>query len=451
MERNVLVMGLGRSGCAAAHLLRNEGYKVIAVDQGGGSVGSEALGLLVAKGVDIHLHADCLPAGRFALGVVSPGIPDHSPWVQQARGQCDEVISELELGYRYCDCPILAITGTNGKSTLTCLIDSMLRAAGLRSAAGGNLGVPLCELALGSHALDWVVAEVSSFQLELVRYFRPRGGIFLNLQPDHLDRHGTMEHYLALKSRLFANMQAGDMAVVEHALLPMVQAVTPQAENGGLQWMTFGGAEADWCYDPYRHAVTGVWGGREVCMSLSQTYFDNPVLGAAAAAAVGLVHCCCGVGEDVLGQALVQFQPLPHRMQVVGVWSGIRYIDDSKATNLAAMVAAVSMQDRPVRLIAGGLLKENDVDWVKQVLKKHVSCVYLIGTAGKMLEQAWADALCVCYCETLENAMKRIFREVLSGDVVLLSPGCASFDQFRSYAERGDRFSGIVVAANEKE
>ncbi len=448
-----LVLGMGRSGVAAAALLQSLGYQTTVLDEGVGSASSDMRDRLRRLGVQILEHQKSIPRQSFDVTVVSPGIALDHPLVVAAQFACPEVISELELGYRYCECPLLAVTGTNGKSTLVALLDQMLRQRGLRSRAGGNLGTPLCELVFESRTLDWIVVEVSSFQLELVRHFRPHGAVLLNVQPDHLDRHHTMEQYFKLKCRLFEQMGRGNAAVVQDALLSAVQHEVACFSHTGPDWISFGDKAGMWRYDADAHAIVGPCvGGRHapVCVSVRDTYFDNGVTGQTAAAAVGLLSGDSDCTYACMERAIALFSPLPHRTEIVGDVDGVRYIDDSKATNIASLCAAVSMQNRPVHLIAGGILKEKDVFVAKQVLIKHVSCVYLIGDAASYLEQAWGQDVLVMVCGTLEKAMEVIFNRVQSGDVVLLSPGCASFDQFGSYAERGTRFANIVAAREQE-
>ena len=436
-----LVLGLGRSGVAAARLLKAQGMRVTVVDQGEGSAAPAEVEALRGEGVSMLRNCRDLPEGPFALCVVSPGIDCQSAWVQEMTGRCGDVISELELGWLHCRCPVLAVTGTNGKSTLTKLLSEMICASGRRAEPSGNYGIPLCTSAMRSASLDWIVAEVSSFQLELVRDFRPRIGIMLNLQPDHLGRHGTMERYLALKARMFANMGAGDTALVYEVDDARIRAA---AGSGAPSWHRFGAsAGCDARYDAVRHEVTWTVDGCAMRVPLTGTRFDNPVTGLTAAAAVG-AGACCGLDAGTMLRAITGFVPLAHRMEDAGVAGGIRFIDDSKATNLTAVQAALEMTSEPVRLIAGGQFKEKDANIIKEVLKKRVSSAYLIGESAEVFASAWRDDIPCRHCGDLETAVKAAWQDACPGDIVLLSPGCASFDQFRSYADRGERFKDVV-------
>lgn len=444
-KNHALVIGLGRSGVAASRLLCAHGYAVTLIDEGVGRTSVSVQQELENAGITVLTFQKHIPHGTFGLVVVSPGVPSDHPFVLAAQSVCEDVISELELGYRYCSCPIFAVTGTNGKSTLVALLDHMLSCLGLQSKACGNLGTPLCDLVQESPGLDWLVVEVSSFQLELIRDFRPRCAVLLNLQPDHLDRHKDMQTYLAIKCRIFEKMGQGDVAVVMADLLPEVRKILNSTDSDGVRWVPFG-ALPDWHYDTGAHAILGCdpTTSTSISIDVHESYFDQAITGQTAAAAVTALARCVEPDFSRFSKALRTFSPLPHRMQWVADLAGVGFINDSKATNMAAMCAAVSMQCRPVHLIAGGQLKEKDVFFAKQVLKKHVSCVYVIGDAADFLAQAWGEDVTVIHSGTLENAMHMIFKHVKPSEVVLLSPGCASFDQFRSYVERGEKFIQIV-------
>lgn len=436
-----LVLGLGRSGVAAARLLQAQGMCVTVADQGGGSAAPEEAEALRADGVCILRNCQDLPAGDFEHCVVIPGIDYQSAWVKEMDGRCADVISELELGWRHCRCPVLAVTGTNGKSTLTKLLSEMICASGQRAEPSGNYGIPLCSSAMRSGSLDWIVAEVSSFQLELVRDFRPRIGIMLNLQPDHLGRHGTMERYLALKARMFANMGNGDTALVYEVDDARIRAA---AGSGAPSWYRFGASAAcDARYEAVRHEITWKADGCDMRIPIAGTRFDNPVTGLTAAAAVG-AGACCGLDARTMQRAIAGYVPLPHRMEDAGESGGIRFIDDSKATNLTAVQAALEMTSEPVRLIAGGQFKEKDANIIKEVLKKRVSSVYLIGESAEVFASAWRNDIPCRHCGDLVTAVHAAWQDACPGDIILLSPGCASFDQFRSYADRGERFKDVV-------
>lgn len=434
----VLVLGLGISGMAAATLLLREGHTVTVLDASHGPEQQERAAALRISGARVILDAERIPDGVFDFCVVSPGLSFESPWSREVRARGLPVVTELDLGAARCRCPIVAVTGTNGKSTLVKLCADLLCAAGLRAEPAGNYGVPLCDVAGRSASLDWVVVEVSSFQMEWPGAFRPRVGVLLNVQPDHLDRHGSLAHYRALKARLFANMGKGDSCVVPATLADMADT----AARRGARLLAFGEDDAvAYCYRPGTVSRRG--DNEVVATDIAGTYFDNPILGLAAAAACGVADAC-GVENATIERTIRAFTPLPHRMQRVASYDGVTYIDDSKATNLAAMVAALRMTPPPVFLIAGGLLKEKDLDCVKEVLAKRVARIYLVGNSTIDMESAWGGIVDCRMSGTLERAVAQAAESAKPRTTVLLSPGCASFDQFRNYGERGDCFQKLV-------
>ena len=430
MSKSALILGLGVSGVAAARLLLAEGVAVTAVD----AMDNEALRTMAtaleAEGGRVVLGCDALPDAAADVCVTSPGVASDSAWMVALRERGVPVMSELALGADRCVCPILAVTGTNGKSTLVKLCAEALRCGGKRAAIAGNYGTPLCAVAGESADLDWIVAEVSSFQLEYPGTFTPAVGVLLNIQSDHLDRHGSMAAYRAIKLRLFSRMTAAHTALIPDTLADCFTAA---------RCVTFG-RTAGAGYRLDGHSVTGPGG---LSVSLAGTPFDNPILGLAAAAAVG-AGAACGVPAAAVESALGSLETLPHRMQVVARRDGITYIDDSKATNLAALQAALWMVEGPVRLIAGGQLKEKELDFVKEGLANKVLAVYVIGESANAMEMAWQDVVPCRGCGHLAEAVRIARQEARAGETVLLSPGTASFDQFRDYKDRGNQFTALV-------
>ena len=436
---SALVLGLGSSGMAAADLLLGEGTAVTAVDSADSAELRNAADKLKAAGARVMLGCKKLPGGEFSVCVLSPGIDSSSDWVRGIEKRRVPVVPELELGWLRCSCRILAVTGSNGKSTFVKLCRDSLVKAGLRAEPAGNYGMPLCTAARMSAQLDWVVVEVSSFQLEKTDQFRPDVGVLLNIVPNHLDRHHDMETYAALKRRLFARMIDKDTAVAPVELAGAISALP--GFRGKL--VTFGSSDAADCVYGKSQVTAGAPGKRH-SISLAGTMFDNDVLGPAAAAAVGAVEAC-GLPGDCVGAAAAAFKPLAHRMQRVAERDGVLFVDDSKGTNLAAMGAALRLAQRPVRLIAGGLLKEKKLDTVKELLEEKAVAVYLIGAGASAMEKAWHDVVPCLVCGGIDEAVKTAWNDAREGDMVLLSPGCASFDQFRNFEQRGERFAEIVA------
>jgi UDP-N-acetylmuramoylalanine--D-glutamate ligase len=430
-----LVLGCGGSGAAAAQLLHSEGTHVIVLDGGAGDEGIARADGLRHSGMEGVTDCRDLPPGDYDVCVASPGVSLSSPLLQQARARKLPVLSELELGWSRCRCPVVAVTGSNGKSTAVKWIAESLQAGGLRAEPAGNYGPPVSKIVLEQKDLDWLVLEVSTFQLETVSEFRAEVGILLNIHPNHLDRHGDMQTYRMLKAKLFAQSKGSDACIVHQPLLEEARRLSGRKGR----WISFGNsAGADYLYK--NGIVTA--GGKQV-LDLQGTIFANDVLGqAGAAVAAALVSC--GLDSSCVARAASTFKPLPHRMQPVGEFGGVRFINDSKATNLAAMAAALRMIPSKIRLIAGGLGKEKDYSFVKELLAKKVQGVYLIGRTSKEMASAWSDAVPCFLCETLEIAVRRATDDAKEGDVILLSPACASFDQFRNFEERGDRFIRLV-------
>ncbi|MEI8242754.1 MAG: UDP-N-acetylmuramoyl-L-alanine--D-glutamate ligase, partial [bacterium] len=433
-----LVLGAGVSGVAAAQLLRQRGGSVVLLDEAPAERLTTAAAELSALDVELRAGRRELPDTPFDLCVTSPGFALSHPWLEACRARRIPVIAETELGFVYWPGRVLAITGSKGKSSLVKLCADTLTRAGVPAAPAGNYGTPLSRLATESRGQPWAVVEVSSFQVEHLKTFRPDVAILLNLQADHLDRHDGMAEYRALKLRLFENQSAGDVALLPEGL-DDGGAIPPAATR-----LAFGtGANCNWRY--FSHAVTGrAAAGRHVRkINISGSWFDNPVLGLAAAAGAGAL-AACGLEDAAIARGLAAFEPLPHRMQRVAECGGVCYVDDSKATSLSAVAAALGMVSGPVRLIAGGRLKEHDLDSLKELLTSRVRKVYLIGECAGRMVSVWSGAVSCKDCGTLDVAVAEAAREARAGETVLLSPGCASFDQFGSYRERGERFTRLV-------
>jgi UDP-N-acetylmuramoylalanine--D-glutamate ligase len=408
----VLVVGLGRSGRAAALALARRGVEVVGVDR---AVDVD-LGRLADAGVEIHLgtEEETLLEG-IELVVKSPGVRGEAPLVAGARRRAVPVWSEVELGFRLLATPIVGVTGTNGKTTTTELLGAVFRAAGRRVEVAGNVGRPLTALAEHGRlsARTWVVCEVSSFQLEDVERFRPSVGVLLNLEPDHLDRHGTLAAYREAKLRLFANQETGDTAVVPRAFGPVPGA------------------------------------GRRVEFDARDPLPAEPLLpglhnreNAAAATAAARA---AGIDDAAIAEALRAFAGVPHRLELVAEIAGVRYVNDSKATNTGAARRAVAAFDAPLRIILGGSYKGEPFHTFVEALRGRAAGVYLIGESAPDIAAA-LDAAGIAYTRSgeLAAAVRAAAAEARPGEVVLLSPACASYDQFRNFEERGDAFRRLV-------
>jgi UDP-N-acetylmuramoylalanine--D-glutamate ligase len=439
--RQALVLGLGASGEAAAELLLSEGAAVTVVDAAENEPLRVRRSELESLDARVLLGQRELPGGDFDICIVSPGIAADAAWVREVTQRGIPVLPELELGWSRHQGRTIAVTGTNGKSTVVKWITEALVASGARAVAAGNYGLPAAQAVMEEPDADWLVLEVSSFQLETARAFRPDVGLLLNLLPNHLDRHPSMDAYIAAKAALFSQTRKGDVCVVEAGWMDRMR----ERSRGGGTWVSFGDGASD-----FRFGQGRVWQGDRAVADLTGTYFDNEVLGTNAAGAMAVLEAA-GCGMEAAVRAARDFRPLAHRMEEVGRIGGIVFINDSKATTLTAVAAALRMCRGPVRLIAGGLLKEHDLSFIKEILAQRVGAIYLMGQASDEMAAAWSGTVRCVSCGTLPEALAQAWRDVRPGDTVLLSPGCASFDQFRSYADRGDQFRGWVHKLAEEE
>jgi len=411
LPRRALVLGLARSGQAAALALSRRGVPTVAVDR---DAGLDA-GRLAAAGVEVHLgtEEDRLLEGVDLL-VKSPGVPGESTLPTAARSSGVPVWSEIELGFRLLRNPFIGVTGTNGKTTTSELLGAIFRAAGLPVAVAGNVGRPLTGLVDEIDAETWVVCELSSFQLEDVHRLRPRIGVLLNLEPDHLDRHGTLEAYRDAKLRLFENQTEADVAVVPRGFGPI---------PGGAVHVEFDAGDEL----PAEPLIPGAHNR------------ENAAAATAAARAAG-------IEDAAIAAALRTFPGVQHRLELVAEVDGVRFVNDSKATNTSAARRGIqAYAGAPLRLILGGSLKGESFDELAESLPASVRSIDLIGEATEQLAAALGRAgRLYRRSGDLATAVGSAAGDAEPGDVILLSPACASYDQFRDYEERGDAFKRLV-------
>jgi UDP-N-acetylmuramoylalanine--D-glutamate ligase len=436
--RSVLVLGLGMSGRSAARFCHERGARVVAADERPVEA-IEELHPLPSR-IETRLGEPFPDPAGFDLVVPSPGIPA-ARW--QARAQ--RAWGDIELCYRALAVPIVAVTGTNGKSTVVRLIESMAQATGLRARAAGNLGVPCLDL-VGA-PIDLAILEVSSFQLESVEAFRPRTAVLLNVSPDHLDRHGDLEGYLAAKSRLFARQAAGDHAVLnDDDALVRALALPEGVERLG--------------FSRHHALASGAWlDGRKAIVRRGQdqqtlSLDDFPLHGShnednlLAALAV---LASLGLDLETASRGWLDFRGLPHRCELVAEIAGVRYVDDSKATNVGAAARAIEGLAESIVWIAGGRHKGGDLAPLAQAAEGRVRHALLIGEAAADFERALGDRIACERADSLDTAVERAATIAGAGEVVLLAPACASFDQFQSFEERGRRFQTRVRALEARE
>lgn len=449
-NQHIVVVGLARSGLAVARFLKARGARVTVTDQADetalGSVVSEARELNVTLALGGHGDDIFAPAG---MVVLSPGVPHTLAPLARVRKRGIPVIGEVELASRFIQAPIVAVTGTNGKTTTTELLGRMLTASGLNVFVGGNIGNPLIEAVDCHTPPDVVVAEISSFQLDTIQTFRPHVAVLLNISPDHLDRYSDITAYAASKGRVFANQGPEDFAVC-HGNDPLVQQQCGTTDARVLNFFVEPpqngqpGEGAIITPKQIAIAIPGMLKGR---IGLARVGLIGPHNRENIAAA-GLAALAAGGSLDGIQNALDEFKALAHRLEPVGRVGGVRFVNDSKATNVDAVARALECFSRPVVLIMGGRNKGYDFSALDRQVRKHVKKLIVIGESRHQISEALGQApqQGVEEASDLAAAVQQAFAAAGSGDTVLLSPACASFDMFGSYAERGDTFRQLVGA-----
>ena len=446
----VVVVGLGRSGVAAARLCRRYGADVIAVDHAAPEKLSAAARALSEIGISVVAgDLSAVEFGRASFVVISPGVPSFAE-LAAAEAAGLSVIGEVELAWRYLpDVPVIAITGSNGKSTTVTLTGEILSAIGKRPFVGGNLGEPPCEIVpqpdesghLSPFGYDSVVLEISSFQAERIPTFRPSAAALLNVSPNHLDRYDGFDQYVAAKGNIFVNQKASDVAV---APIDDERCVA-QARRGDGELLRFGEKShplARYVYDA-KEIVDRTTGDR-FARSDIRLPGDHNALNICAALAL-----CSRFqpNADAVRELLARFEGLAHRIVRVTTVAGVTYYDDSKGTNVGATVAAVrGLPEARIVLIAGGRDKLGSYEPLVEALRARGRGAVLIGEAAPRIAEAIGDAVPVVHASSMEEAVLASARLAQAGDAVLLSPACSSFDMFRDYKHRGDVFVAAVRA-----
>jgi UDP-N-acetylmuramoylalanine--D-glutamate ligase len=440
-NKRVLVVGLGKSGVASALFLKAHGARVTVSDTKSGDELRNEIPTLLDHGITVETggHGERTFRGQDLI-VVSPGVPVDAAPLAQARALGESVIGEIELAAQYLPGPIVAITGSNGKTTTTTLTGEILTAGGLPTLVGGNIGTPAISLAGRARPETVIVLEVSSFQLETIKTFRPRIAVVLNVTPDHLDRHKTLEVYVDAKARIFENQGPEDFAVLnadDPTCVTMAARTRAQVFWFSRQKEVAQGA---WVRDGnilFREGTQQ----REV-MQVSEI----PLKGAhnlenvLAAACAGVLMGC---EPEKIRQAVRDFKAVEHRLEFVATIRGVDYYNDSKATNVDATIKALESFPANIHLILGGKDKGSDYTVLNELLRQRVKRVYTIGAAAAKIESQ-IKSVEIVHAETLESALRKANAIAEVGDVVLLAPACASFDQFKSYEHRGRVFKEIV-------
>ena len=441
-DKRVLVVGLGKSGVASALFLKDRGARVTVSDTKSPDQLRDAIPILLDHGITVETggHGERTFRGQDLI-VVSPGVPVDAPPLVQARASGEPVIGEIELASQHLPGPIVAITGSNGKTTTTTLAGEILAAGGLPVAVGGNIGTPAISLVEGASRETVIVLEVSSFQLETIQTFRPKVAVILNITPDHLDRHRTFQTYVDAKARIFENQQPGDFAVLNEDD-PTCRTLRDRTR-----------AEVFW-FSRKQEVQNGAWvrdgrilfrdsnGQREI-MLVSEIPLkglhnvENVLAGVCAGALMG-----CEPAK--IRKAIQEFKAVEHRLEYVATIKGVEYFNDSKATNVDATIKALESFPKNIHLILGGKDKGSDYTVLNDLLRERVKRVYTIGAAAEKIESQIKGAAETVHAETLDNAIRRAAAVAQPGDIVLLAPACASFDQFQSYNHRGRVFKEVV-------
>ncbi len=453
----VTVMGLARSGVAASRLLQAAGAHVTVADRKESAELTSALGAIDRDHVGVTVGARYESSLEEAdLVVISPGVPYRLAPLEAVRRRGVKVISELELASQFLRSPLLAVTGTNGKSTTVTLIGQFLAESGKRAFVGGNLGTALSEAAVEDlrasqsgtpSPYNYLVVEVSSFQLETIDRFRPWIAALLNVTVDHQDRYESLDEYIAAKQRIFENQTADDYALfnldddrvtaLQHRVRAKVLGFTT---SSAINPDMYGGTYIDG--DRIVTTVTGV--RQEICHRSEIRIIGNHNVENVMAAATYAVLCGCPL--DVIRRVLTTFPGLEHALEIVRERRGVRFVNDSKGTNVDATLKALESIDQPIWLIAGGRDKGGDFSRLTQAVRRRVTRVILIGEAAPLLRQAWGGAAAMTEATTLRDAVDVAAQGASPGDVVLLSPACASFDMFADYQDRGRQFKALVHA-----
>src|ERR1700716_1979391 len=452
-NKRVLVVGLGKSGVASALFLKAHGARVTVSDTKTGDELHNEIPVLLDHGITVETggHGERTFRGQDLI-VVSPGVPVDAPPLVQSRSVGGEIIGEIELAAQFLPGPIVAITGSNGKTTTTTLTGEILTAGGLPALVGGNIGTPAISLVEHAKQETVIVLEVSSFQLETICTFRQKVSVVLNVTPDHLDRHRTFDGYTDAKARIFENQQGEDFAVL-NADDPTCVALASRTR-----------AQVFW-FSRQKEVRQGAW-VRDGNIMFRDAERQREIMRVAEIPLKGahnlenaLAAICAGVlmgcAPEKIRQAVREFKAVEHRLEFVATINGVDYYNDSKATNVDATIKALESFPANIHLILGGKDKGSDYTVLNDLLRQRVKRVYTIGAAAEKIESQIVSSKSadsqsgrpeVVHAETLENALRKANAMAQAGDVVLLAPACASFDQFKNYEHRGQVFKEIVLA-----
>jgi UDP-N-acetylmuramoylalanine--D-glutamate ligase len=440
--KRVLVVGLGKSGVASALFLKARGALVTVSDSKPQDQLSKEIPVLLENGIAVETGGHGERTFRDQdLIVVSPGVPADTPALVQARALGEPVIGEIELASRFLPGRIIAVTGSNGKTTTTTLIGEVLAAAGLPTLVGGNIGTPAISLVDESTPQTAIVLEVSSFQLETIEGFRPKVALILNITPDHLDRHGTFAAYAAAKARIFQNQQLGDFAVLNADDSTCVELAS--RTRAQVFWLSRLKAVPEGVYVKNSKIMFRDSAGEREIIAVAEIPLKGAhnVENVLAAVCAGILMGC---SPQKIRHAIVDFKAVEHRLEYVATVRGVEYYNDSKATNVDATIKAIESFPANIHLILGGKDKGSDYSVLVPLLRERVKRVYTIGAAAAKIESQIKDAVEIVHSGTLDAAVRQVSNAAQSADIVLLAPACASFDQFQNYEHRGKVFKELV-------
>jgi UDP-N-acetylmuramoylalanine--D-glutamate ligase len=436
-NKKIAVLGFGSSGEAAARLLAEEGAMTTILDSADLRKLRSKIEKITPLGISVLAGLDADKDSRkYDRGILSPGIDPEAPLVQNFLRKRIEMIGELELSWELCKCPVIAITGTNGKTTTTELVARMLNEGGVKTLAAGNIGPAFASVVKKSGDLEVMTLEVSSFQLEEIRTFRPHIAVWLNFTPDHLDRYTNMEAYRQAKLRIFEDQTVDDFAIVN--LRDMPEVVEPSKLRARV--LTFSAVRGSADFE-LRDGVIQFRGEPVLAMDRTKLRGVHNAENLMASLAVGYLM---GLSFTAMAEPLSTYTPLPHRCEKVGTADGVDFVNDSKATNIDALEKALLSETRPVVLIAGGKDKGFEFGSITDLIAQKAHHAILIGEMADRIEALWGKRLPCERAASLEDAVGRARAHARPGDVVLFSPGTSSFDMFKNYADRGDQFRNLI-------
>jgi UDP-N-acetylmuramoylalanine--D-glutamate ligase len=438
--KKILVVGLARTGVACARFLALAGARVTVTDMAPAAALEEQRQEIQGLGIKEELGLQKPSWQGYDLLLLSPGVPPELPWIAAAQAAGIPVWGELELTSHFFTRPLIAVSGTNGKTTTTTLVGELLRASGLKPLVGGNIGTPVVSLLSRQEAADFLVLEVSSFQLDTAPNFHPQAAALLNISPDHLDRYADFPAYIASKASLFHHQGPGDLKVLNYD----DPAVRPLGEGRGRV-----------SYFSSCHTLEeGAWlengalrvllpGKLDELFSLQKIRLPGRHNLENAMAAL-LLALDAGAAPAACREVLTRFQGLPHRLEWVAKIGGVDFYDDSKGTNVGAVARSLTFFEQPVILIAGGRDKDSDFTLISPLIRERVKALVLMGETRELLARTWNGLVPAHLADDMQAAVARAYELAAPGEVVLLSPACASFDMFRDYAHRGETFQKLV-------